>query len=224
MCPSISGKSGIGKCTLAVHTARTIFKMPVHLQNCDTSMTATSLTLSLLIDGGKGKLFQASPLVSALLTGAAVVLKDAGRLSERCWSLVAPLLDERQWLDVPSLGLRLRPKPGFRLCATINEGSLIHHVPDFIHARLAPRLRLEMPAGDDLEAVLRERSGMEDQRLVELVAAYVRHSREHVSVREGLHLLDFTRRIAAHEGLPLERAFQASLKAHARAEAIDPKA
>jgi hypothetical protein len=179
-------------------------------------MTASSLTLGLLIDSGKGRVLQASPLVSALLTGSAAILKDAGRLSERCWALVAPLLDERQWLDVPTLGLRLRPKAGFRLCATINEGSLVHHVPDFIHARLAPRLRLEMPAGDDLEAVLRERSGMEDQRLVELVAAYVRHSREHVSVREGLHLLDFTRRIAAREGLSIEKAFQTSLKAHAR--------
>lgn len=224
MCPSISGRTGVGKTALAVHTAQSVFKTPVYLQTCHTALSNQGLTMDTLADGGKIPGLRLSPLTKAIISGGVCILKDAGRLSERAWALLAPLLDDRQWLEVPHLGLRLKPHGSFRLAVTLNEGSLVYHLPDFAASRLSPRLRLEMPQHDDLADVLRERSGVEDERLVDLVASYVKHSREHVSVREGLNLLDFTRRIQEREGRDAASAFQISLKAHARPSRVEPQA
>lgn len=224
MTPSISGRTGVGKTTLAVHTAQVVFKTPVFIQTCHTALTLPALTMEPLTDGGKGPGLRLSPLVKAIVSGGVCILKDGGRLSERSWALLSSLLDDRNWLEVPHLGLRLTPKGGFRMAVTLNEGSLVYHLPDFAASRLAPRLRLEMPQHEDLTEVLRERSGIEDERLIELVASYVKHSREHVSVREGLNLLDYTRRVAEREGRDPQSAFQISLKAHARPSRMEPQA
>ena len=221
MSPAIQGKSGVGKTTLALFCAQSIFKLPAWIFSCTSETEPEELIAYPVADEKKGLQYMASPILAAMVNGGALILEDASRLSEKAWSTLAPLLDERRYLESPELGIRIVAKESFRFVATLSEGSLVYHLPDFIHSRLAPRLTLHLPSQDDIKDILRHHVELADEKLVEKVAAFVKNAPTHVSLRDGNNILSFASKLHSSAGIPLERAFDMSLEHNLRPGRLD---
>lgn len=221
MSPAIQGKSGTGKTTLALYCAQTIFKLPTWIFSCTADTEPEDLVVYPVADEKKGLQYLASPILAAMVSGGVVLLEDASRLSEKAWSTLASLLDERKYLESAELGIRIKAEEGFRLCATLMEGSLVYHLPDFVHSRLAPRITLHLPSIDDIKDILRHHVEMADEKLVEKVATFVKNAPTHVSLRDGNNILSFAAKLHSSADIPLERAFEMSLEHNLRPARVD---
>ena len=52
--------------------------------------------------------YVASPLVTAMLRGGIVILDEGNRMSEKSWASVAPLLDNRRYVESIVAGLKIK--------------------------------------------------------------------------------------------------------------------
>src|SRR6185436_6497873 len=50
--------------------------------------------------------YAASPLVSAMLTGGVAILDEGNRMSEKSWASLAPLLDNRRYVESIVTGVK----------------------------------------------------------------------------------------------------------------------
>ena len=91
--------------------------------------------------------YAASSLVSAMIKGGVLILDEGNRMSEKAWASLAPLLDDRRYVESIITGLRIPAHPDFRIVVTMNEDSSTFEVPEYIHSRLQPQLFSQLIAG-----------------------------------------------------------------------------
>jgi len=63
--------------------------------------------------------YAASSLVSAMLQGGVLILDEGNRMSEKAWASLAPLLDDRRYVESIITGLRISAHPDFRIVVTM---------------------------------------------------------------------------------------------------------
>jgi MoxR-like ATPase len=134
LCPRLVGHPGLGKTTLAMAAARKRGQEVFVLQ-CTADTRPEDLVITPVL-GEKGNIkYQASALVTAMITGGAVILDEGNRMSEKSWASLAPLLDDRRSVDSLVAGISIKAHKDFRCVVTMNEDDSTFEIPDYIMSR-----------------------------------------------------------------------------------------
>ena len=148
MNPQILGKPGVGKTTLAYSSAKKL-NLPVYIFQCTVDTRPEDLLISPVIGENNTIKYHASSLVTAMIEGGICILDEANRMSEKSWASLAPLLDQRRYIESIIAGIKVIAHPNFRICCTMNEDSSTFEVPEYIHSRLQPQIFIDFPSKDE---------------------------------------------------------------------------
>ena len=66
-------------------------------------------------------------------------------MSEKSWASLAPLLDNRRYVESIVAGIKIKAHPHFRLVATMNDDASTFELPEYIHSRLQPQIFIDFP-------------------------------------------------------------------------------
>ena len=98
MNPRLLGKPGVGKTTLAYAAAKRLGR-EVYIMQATVDTRPEDLLVTPVIEGEARLRYVASPLVTAMLRGGIVILDEGNRMSEKSWASLAPLLDNRRYVE-----------------------------------------------------------------------------------------------------------------------------
>ena len=208
LCPRIIGQPGIGKTTLATSAARER-KQDFYIYQCTADTRPEDLLITPVIAEGGTIQYQASPLVTAMLTGGICLLDEGNRMNEKSWASLAPLLDHRRSVESMVAGIRVRAHAAFRCCVTMNEDASTYEVPDYILSRLQPGLKLEFPDRDHELAILQYHLPFSPQEILTITVEFLQKAHQldlGFSVRDGIHLVQYAlKRLSQDPSHPLSR-------------------
>ena len=120
MNPRLVGKPGVGKTTLAYAAAKRMGR-DVFIMQATLDTRPEDLIITPVIEGEGSLRYVASPLVSAMVLGGVAILDEGNRMSEKSWASLAPLLDNRRYVESIVAGIKIKAHPNFRLVATMND-------------------------------------------------------------------------------------------------------
>ena len=206
--PRITGRPGIGKTTLAMSGARER-KQDLYIFQCTADTRPEDLLITPVLAESGTIAYQASPLVTAVLTGGVCVLDEGNRMNEKSWASLASLLDHRRCVESIVAGVLVKAHQDFRCCVTMNEDASTYEVPDYILSRLQPTLNLGFPRREDELAILRYHLPFAPDEMLALTVSFLQEAHQlnlDFSVRDGLHLLQYAlKRLAQDPAHPLSK-------------------
>ena len=144
MNPRLLGKPGVGKTTLAYAAAKRLDR-EVYIMQATVDTRPEDLLVTPVIEGEARLRYVASPLVTAMLRGGIVILDEGNRMSEKSWASLAPLLDNRRYVESIVAGIKIKAHPLFRVVATMNDDASTFDLPEYIHSRLQPMILIDFP-------------------------------------------------------------------------------
>jgi MoxR-like ATPase len=199
--PRLLGKPGVGKTTLAYHAGKVMDK-PVYLFQATMDTRPEDLIVTPVISE-KGKIkYIASSIVSAMIKGGVVVIDEGNRMSEKSWASLAPLMDNRRYVESIVAGIKIKAHPDFRLCATMNDDASTFDLPDYIYSRLQPGIVIDFPERDDELLILKKNLPFADDEILEYVVEFLQAahvSNERYSVRDGINIARYAlKRLSEH--------------------------
>jgi len=190
MNPRLLGKPGVGKTTLAYAAGRTIGR-EVYIFQATMDTRPEDLLITPVVDRQGTIRYVASPLVTAMIRGAVTILDEGNRMSEKSWASLAPLLDNRRYIESIVAGVKVRAHPDFRLIATMNDDASTYELPEYIHSRLQPQIFLDFPEHDEEKRILSENLPFSDQQILEYVTRFLQTAHaadEPYTVRDGVNV------------------------------------
>ncbi len=145
MNPRLLGKPGVGKTTLAYAAGRRMGR-DVYILQATMDTRPEDLLVTPVIEGEGSLRYVASPLVTAMIRGGIAILDEGNRMSEKSWASLAPLLDNRRYVESIVAGIKIKAHPQFP------HGR--HHERRRLHLRAA-RVHPLAPAAADLHRLSR---------------------------------------------------------------------
>ena len=195
--PRLLGKPGVGKTTLACAAAREL-GLEIYIMQATMDTRPEDLVVSPVLAPGGGIRYMASPLVTAVVRGAALILDEGNRMSEKSWASLAPLLDHRRYVESLVAGVRITAHPDFRFVTTMNEDASTYEVPEYIHSRLMPQIYVDFPEEDEERAILATQVPFAEAAVVDYVLSFLRvaHDRDlRYTVRDGINLVRYAMKV-----------------------------
>jgi MoxR-like ATPase len=187
MNPRLLGKPGVGKTTLAYAAGRRMGR-EVYILQATLDTRPEDLLVTPVIEA-EGKLrYVASPLVTAMLRGGIAILDEGNRMSEKSWASLAPLLDNRRYVE------SIVAHPQFRMVATMNDDASTFELPEYIHSRLQPQIFIDFPERDEEYHILRENLPFAEERILQYVTDFLQLAHaadERYTVRDGINVARF---------------------------------
>ncbi|MBV8896618.1 MAG: AAA family ATPase, partial [Acidobacteriaceae bacterium] len=107
MNPRLLGKPGVGKTTMAYAAAKRLGR-EVYIMQATVDTRPEDLLVTPVIEGTARLKYVASPLVTAMLRGGVAILDEGNRMSEKSWASLAPLLDNRRYVESVIAGVKIR--------------------------------------------------------------------------------------------------------------------
>src|ERR1041385_781341 len=223
MNPRLLGKPGVGKTTLAYAAGRRMGR-EVYILQATMDTRPEDLLVTPVIEGAGSLRYVASPLVTAMLRGGIAILDEGNRMSEKSWASLAPLLDNRRYVESIVAGIKIKAHPHFRLVATMNDDAstfelpeYIHsfELPEYIHSRLQPQIFIDFPERDEELHILRENLPFAEERILQYVTNFLQMAHaadERYTVRDGINIARFAIKLKSlapertHEAAALEIA------------------
>ena len=166
MNPRLLGKPGVGKTTLAYAAARRMGR-EVYILQATMDTRPEDLLVTPVIEGAGSLRYVASPLVTAMLRGGIAIIDEGNRMSEKSWASLAPLLDNRRYVESIVAGIKIKAHPHFRLVATMNDDASTFELPEYIHSRLQPQIFIDFPERDEEYQILKENLPFAEERILE---------------------------------------------------------
>jgi len=190
MSPRLLGKPGVGKTTLA-YAAATRMGRDVFIMQATLDTRPEDLLVTPVIEGEGRLRYVASPLVSAMILGGIVILDEGNRMSEKSWASLAPLLDNRRYVESVVAGIKIKAHPNFRLVTTMNDDASTFELPEYIHSRLQPQILIDFPEREEELLILRENLPFAEERVLKYVTDFLQQAHaadERYSVRDGINI------------------------------------
>ena len=197
--PRLLGKPGVGKTTLGCAAAREL-DLEVFVMQATMDTRPEDLVVSPVLGPDGGVRYMASPLVTAMVTGGALILDEGNRMSEKSWASLAPLLDHRRYVESVIAGVKIPASPDFRFVTTMNEDASTYELPEYVHSRLMPQIVVDFPEEDEERAILREQVSFAEEDVLEYVLSFLRRAHEadlRYTVRDGINLVRYAMKVLA---------------------------
>lgn len=197
MNPRLLGKPGVGKTTLAYAGAKRLGREAYILQ-ATVDTRPEDLLVTPVIEGEGRLRYVASPLVTAMVRGGVCVLDEGNRMSEKSWASLAPLLDNRRYVESIVAGIKIKAQPSFRFVATMNDDASTFDLPEYIHSRLQPQILIDFPERDEEYAILKENLPFGDDQILEYVTDFLQLAHaadERYTVRDGINIGRFAMKL-----------------------------
>ncbi len=188
--PRLIGKPGVGKTTLAYYAAKRLGKPAYMFQATMDTRPEDLIITPVISEGGKIK-YIASPIVSAMIKGGVAIIDEGNRMSEKSWASLAPLLDNRRYVESIIAGIKIYAHPDFRICVTMNEDASTFELPEYISSRLQPQIYIDFPEREEELMILKSNLPFADEEILEYVVNFLQAahaSDERYTVRDGINI------------------------------------
>jgi MoxR-like ATPase len=197
---------GVGKTTLAYAAAKRL-QREVYIMQATVDTRPEDLLVTPVIEGVSKLRYVASPLVTAMLRGGVAILDEGNRMSEKSWASLAPLLDNRRYVESIVAGIKIKAHPLFRMVATMNDDASTFDLPEYIHSRLQPQITIDFPERHEEYAILKENVPFGDEQILNYVTEFLQQAHsadERYTVRDGINIARFVMKLKGMEnGLAL---------------------
>lgn len=197
MNPRLLGKPGVGKTTLAYAAARRLGR-EVYIMQATVDTRPEDLLVIPVIEGAAQLRYVASPLLTAMIRGGVAILDEGNRMSEKSWASLAPLLDNRRYVESIVAGVKIKAHPLFRLVATMNDDASTFDLPEYIHSRLQPQIMLDFPERHEEYAILKENLPFGEEHILNYVTDFLQQAHaadERYTVRDGINIARFVMKL-----------------------------
>jgi MoxR-like ATPase len=197
MNPRLLGKPGVGKTTLAYAAGQAIGR-EIYIFQATMDTRPEDLLITPVVDRQGSIRYVASPLVTAMIRGGVTILDEGNRMSEKSWASLAPLLDNRRYVESIVAGVKVQAHPDFRLVATMNDDASTYELPEYIHSRLQPQIFLDFPLHDEEKRILTENLPFSDEQILEYVTRFLQAAHEAdepFTVRDGVNVARYALKI-----------------------------
>src|ERR1700736_5384350 len=201
MNPRLLGKPGVGKTTLAYAAAKRL-RREVYIIEATVDTRPEDLLVTPVIEGEARLRYVASPLVTAMLRGGIAILDEGNRMSEKSWASLAPLLDNRRYVESIVAGVKIHAHPLFRMVATMNDDASTFDLPEYIHSRLQPQITIDFPERQEEFAILKENLPYGEEYILNYVTEFLQQAHsadERYTVRDGINIARFAMKLKGME-------------------------
>jgi MoxR-like ATPase len=215
MNPRLLGKPGVGKTTMAYAGAKRLGR-DVYILQATVDTRPEDLLITPVIESASKLKYVASPLVTAMIRGGVAILDEGNRMSEKSWASLAPLLDNRRYVESIIAGIKIKAHPNFRLVATMNDDSSTFDLPEYIHSRLQPQILIDFPEREEELAILRENLPFSPDEILEYVTDFLQQAHaadESYTVRDGINVARYALKLQHESGQPNRAVLGAAILA-----------
>jgi len=203
MNPRLLGKPGVGKTSLAYVTASHVLEREVYIYQCTMDTRPEDLIVTPVVASGGGIEYHASSLVTSMVRGQVCILDEGNRMSEKSWASLAPLLDNRRYVESIVAGIKIPAHPDFLICVTMNDDASTYEIPEYIHSRLQPSIEISFPDADEELEILRNNVPLANDEILDLVTQFLQRAHEYnepYTVRDGINILRFALKLNRKDG------------------------
>ncbi|MEQ8189884.1 MAG: AAA family ATPase [Candidatus Eremiobacterota bacterium] len=212
--PRLLGKPGVGKTTLAYATAKEL-KREVYIFQATMDTRPEDLLITPVVSSQQEIKYVASSIVTAMIRGGIVILDEGNRMSEKSWASLAPLLDNRRYIESIVAGVKINAHKDFRFCATMNDDASTFELPEYIHSRLQPQIFIDFPERDDELLILKENLPFMEQNILAYVVDFLQRAHgkdERYTVRDGINIGRYAGKIIKSQKVTLDSALKNAVK------------
>jgi MoxR-like ATPase len=137
-----------------------------------------------LSKGYKAEYFTPGPLIEAMQKGCYLYIEEFNRLPDETTNVFVTVMSEKK-LNIPRLGL-VETHPNFRIIAALNplDDIGISRISRALKDRFSS-LRMDYQTEDEEEQIVRRRTNLVNNEIIELAVAIARDTRKHPDVKLG---------------------------------------
>lgn len=208
--PRLIGRPGVGKTTLAYAAAKRLGK-EVYMFQATMDTRPEDLIITPVVSSGGFIQYAASSLVTAMIRGGVCIIDEGNRMSEKSWASLAPLLDDRRYVESIVAGIKIPANKDFLIAVTMNDDASTYELPEYIHSRLQPQIYIDFPERDEEKMILRENLPFVDDEILEYVVNFLQSAHEAdeiYTVRDGINIARYAAKRIKSEGLSIEDALE----------------
>jgi MoxR-like ATPase len=227
--PRLVGTPGIGKTALGMAGAKVLGR-ELYIYQCTADTRPEDLLVTPVLSENGKIAYHTSPLVTAMLRGGVCLLDEGNRMNEKSWASLAPLFDQRRYIESIVAGITVQAHPDFRAAVTMNQDESTYEVPDYILSRLQPTLTLGFPSKHDEMAILQYHLPFAEQEMLAMTVEFLQQAHQlklDFSPRDGINLLRYAmKRLAQDPTHPIAKdaAWREALEKCLGADALDIEA